>query len=205
MEKNVVCALKYFKMAGELRDVSAMFWLGHVYRVGDDAMGVERDRDLCLKYLHGAADLGHAMAQYYVALLYRNGEFDMGPDSDRFHEYLKLAVENEEPDALFCMADLYFHGGDGIEQDYRMALKYYDMASRLDHADAKCSLGTMYYRGIGTKRNDEKAFQLYQEAGHLHHMDAWRNVARMYFLGHGVRQSEDSATSILKMVEQLEN
>ncbi len=48
-------SLTLFEQAADLGDVSAMYWLGHAYRVGDAVVGVDADAATALRYLNGAA------------------------------------------------------------------------------------------------------------------------------------------------------
>ena len=52
-------------------------------------------------------------------------------------------------DALFCLADLHYHGTDGIVKDEAGAYEHYVRAAEAGHADAMCCLGTMHYLGQG--------------------------------------------------------
>jgi len=39
--------------------------------------------------------------------------------------YLKKGVEVEDTQCMRCLADIYYHGTDGVEVDYPLALQYY--------------------------------------------------------------------------------
>lgn len=75
-------AVEYFTRAADQLDTSALFWLGHAHRVGDDAAGIRTNGRKALRYLELAAGQGHAGAQHYLAQAYRNGDKVLGVATD---------------------------------------------------------------------------------------------------------------------------
>ena len=102
---------------------------------------------------------------------------------------------------MFCMADIYFHGLEGISKNTENARKLYESASKLDHVEATVALGALHYNGLGGYKMDRsKAFELYNKAAEKGSLEAWRNLASMYYLGDGIDKSEDMAKQIMKNI-----
>jgi TPR repeat protein len=199
----------YFQQGAEQGDVSSIFWVGYCYATGDGGALLRPQR--ALDFLHRAADLGHTSARYYISLLYRGGtepgagvegESALRADTAKFREYLNKAVEeDEDPDAVYCLADMYMHGLDGTERSALRAMELYHKASDMGHMDATVSLGAMYYNGLGgLPRNPKKAFEMYNLAAEEGHREAWRNLAAMYAAGDGVPKCVKTAKGIMTAV-----
>ncbi|OQR95546.1 hypothetical protein THRCLA_07774 [Thraustotheca clavata] len=201
VEVNVKLAMQYFMKAAEVGDPSALFFMGHIFHVGHELVPANAMSSLMM--LEASAAKGHGGACYYLAQLHRSGDesMEIEPNADTFFKYLKQAVECEDADALYCMADLYHYGLPPLTSpDMRLAIEYYTKAAKLEHADALCCLGALKYE----QRDYAKAFQYYQAAADRHSMSAWKNLADMYYTGTGVPQNKKTAESIVDMLKQLE-
>ena len=74
----------------------------------------------------------------------------------------------------FNLGVRYYHG-QGVEQSYEEALKWYRMAADQGLAEAECALGDMYYRGTGVVQDYETALEWFTKAhehGHRKAVDA---------------------------------
>ena len=215
LEIDLPLSLSYFISAADAGDLSACFWCGYCYMTGSG--GVQKiDPNKAIMYLNKSAVEGNGTAHYHLATVYRSGLSDccstesdcnhkasvsIKPNKELFHYHVNKAVELEDPDAMFCMADIYFHGLEGVEKDVDKAKKLYESASKLDHVEATVALGALYYNGIGGYKKDRsKAFELYNKAAEKGSLEAWRNLASMYYLGDGIDKSEDMAKQIMKNV-----
>jgi TPR repeat protein len=54
--------------------------------------------------------------------------------------------------------------GEGIEQNYNEALKWYQLAAKQDYADAQASLGDIYFLGQGVADDFNKSIEMYEKA-----------------------------------------
>lgn len=215
LEIDLPLSLSYFTTAADAGDTSACFWCGYCYMTGSG--GVQKvDPNKAVMYLSKAAVEGNGAAHYHLATVYRSGLSDccssesdchhndsisITPNNELFHFHVKKAVELEDPNALFCMADIYFNGLEGISKDEDKAKKLYERASELDHIEATVALGALHYNGLAGYRKDRsKAFELYNKAAEQGSLDAWRNLASMYYLGDGIEKSEEMAKQIMKTV-----
>lgn len=81
-------------------------------------------------------------------MLYRNGEEELSlpPDPTLFRTYLEKAEKLEDPEALFCLADMHLRGEEGVEKDEAKAVDFYRRAGEAGHPDALTSLGALAHR-----------------------------------------------------------
>ena len=122
-------------------------------------------------------------------------------NKELFFKYLHLAVEAEDPDALYCLADMHMQGLEGLHKDEIKGRQLVEMASNHGHAQATASLGAMYYHGhCGLQKDARRAFELYNIAAEAGSEEAWRNLAAMYYTGDGVPKSEDTAKEIMRVM-----
>ncbi|MBT6509262.1 MAG: sel1 repeat family protein, partial [Rhodospirillaceae bacterium] len=54
------------------------------------------------------------------------------------------------------LGDIYYYG-DGVEQDFTQAVKWFRLAADQDYPDAQHNLGEMYFNGEGVSRDYEQA------------------------------------------------
>ena len=204
IEQNLVKSLQYFSTASNFGDVASSFWVGYCYAVG---IGTEIHPAKALKYYQIAAEKGHPDAYYYIATLYRegckspNGKNSINADATTFIKYLRMAIDLDCGDAIYCLADLYWTGNNklGIAKDLGQSLYFYRKAEALGHAEATLCLGAIYYNGSSLAKQDKrKAFDLYNKAAVNGSLAAWRNLASMYMKGDGVPQNKATAKHILK-------
>jgi TPR repeat protein len=149
--KDLIRSFDCFKKAADLGDLSSQFWVGYCYFTGE---GFESDAELSVRpqlaegYLKMCAEKGHSAALYYLATLYRSGlkstvdpAENIPSDKERFLKYLILAVEAEDPDALFCMGDLYLNSEHNSEfsnyfpKNEKKGRELYEQASELGHVE----------------------------------------------------------------------
>ena len=78
-------------------------------------------------------------------------------------ESIKKKAQDGDPESQNRLADMY-HSGEGVEQDYKEAAKWYEKAAFQGHAEAQDSLAVMYSKGLGLEQNYEKAAEWYEKA-----------------------------------------
>lgn len=59
---------------------------------------------------------------------------------------------------------LFYELGQGVTQNYPLALKFFQQAADKGNLDACNSLGLMYYRGEGVPRNYPQAYQWFKKS-----------------------------------------
>lgn len=210
-EADPILSLNYFTSAAKAGDLAASFWCGYCYMNGIGVDGIDPNK--AIKYLSKAAVEGNGTAHYHLATIYRSGlsndsskekdcnhkmHLTIHPNKELFDYHVKKALELEDPDAMFCMADIYFNGLEGFTKDIDKAKEFYEKASALEHVEATVALGALHYNGLGGYKKDSfKAFELYNKAAEKGSLEAWRNLASMYYLGDGIEKNEDMAKQIM--------
>lgn len=107
-------------------------------------------------------------------------------------EILIKKAESGDADSQFSLGISYDYG-QGIEQDSKLAAKWYSKAAEQGHAAAQFSLGHMHENGQGVPQNDEDAVYWYQMSAEKGYIDAQFNLALMYESGNGVQQDYKQA------------
>lgn len=188
-------AMEAFMHAIDLGDTDAMYLVG-VHRI---TSGGRENIHSGMNLVQKAADAGHGGAIYYLALLNLNGEPKIGLEPctlDEFVQLLDRAVKAGNVDAHFTRGHSFFHGSEGYQQDFKLALEDFVSAANSGHADAAVSAGAMLHGGIGIPKDQRRAFEFYQMAGELGSKEGWQNVVACYTTGEGVAQSLETAKYI---------
>ena len=76
--------------------------------------------------------------------------------------------------------------GQGVPQDYAMAIEWYQRAAAQGNAAAQNNLGVIYREGQGVPKDYTKAIEWYQRAAAQGNAEAQNNLGAMYFDGLGV-------------------
>lgn len=85
------------------------------------------------------------------------------------------------------LAEAYFYGREGKEQDLKEAVKHYTLAAEAGSDLAQDSLGYCYLRGFGCEQSDEKAAQYFALAAEQGNLASMSNLAYCYLNGKGVK------------------
>ena len=83
-----------------------------------------------------------------------------------------------------------FNIGKGVDQDYSLALEWFEKAAELDNSSAMLSLGHMYKNGEGMGQNYSLALEWFEKAAELDNTMAMINIGYMYVRGEGVTPDE---------------
>ena len=207
-------ALKYLLAAAEQGHTSAMYHLATMYRNGLSSEEVSRskppDRGSACSHDHDHAhDHGHcdgtgpksADTPSTASVPSSSPPSSVPADKQLFFKYLHQAVAAEDPDALYCLADMHMQGLEGLPVDEVKGRELVEQASGRGHVEATVSLGAMHYHGhCGLPKDARRAFELYNAAAELGSKEAWRNLAAMYYTGDGVPKSEETAKEIMRVI-----
>ena len=98
--------------------------------------------------------------------------------------YLPLARAGNA-DAQFRLAEMTDEG-EGVQEDERAALKWYQLAAGQGHADAQATLGAFYAMGRGVEQDYAQAVQWDRLAAAQGNAKAQFNLGWMYEMGYGV-------------------
>jgi len=112
---------------------------------------------------------------------------------------LKARAAAGDKTATRQLADMYYTGRGGVDQDFREAAHWYQKLAKLGDARAQTSLGLMYARGYGVKKNLQVAHRYWSFAAAQNDPGAQFNLGLTYALGEGVSQDYERAAEWYKM------
>ena len=102
--------------------------------------------------------------------------------------FLLLSSNNGNPSAQYSLGLLYATGN-GVPEDFAMAVEYFSKAAEQDIAAAQNDLGMCYYDGTGTAKNDKLAAYWFGRAAKLGMTEAQLRLGNMYMSGSGVEKT----------------
>ena len=98
----------------------------------------------------------------------------------------------EDAQAQYNLAIKYYDG-DGVEQDFKEAVKWFQKAADQGFALAQYNLGVMYEKGQGVGQDFKEAVKWYQKAADQGIADAQNNLGFMYANGQGLEKNYATA------------
>ena len=104
------------------------------------------------------ADSGNANAQYEYALFLK----DKAVKLKLAFAYLKMAVSQQHPQAMFVLGQMY-RDGVGTERNLKKARELFLRASELNVSDATAAYGYMRFKGLGFSHPNKEKARVYLE------------------------------------------
>ncbi len=154
--------------------------------------------------LRGLDDLAflveHTPAEFFVQkgnACYRSEDYHQAVTY--FSQAIRLDPQNVE--AQFMMGAMY-HEGQGVPQDYAVALKWYRKAAEQGLAEGQFRLGLMYHHGEGIEHDYAEAVKWYRKAAEQGLAKAQYNLGVMYHNGDGIEADYDEALKWCRKSEQ---
>lgn len=149
--------------------------------------------ELCRKAAEGDAGAQNNLGEYYK----KSNSY-----STATRLFSKEATEQGRAIAHYIIG-FCCSKGNGIEQDYAEAVKWYKKAAKQGHAEAQCNLGYYYATGKGVQQDYEEAVKWYTKAAKQGNANAQFNLGLCYENGIGVEQDiEEAINWYKKAVEQ---
>ena len=209
--KDLPRALQLFNTAAAAGDTSALFFLGHLLRIGNEELGIRKNVRKALASLESSASGGHGGAAHYLSQFWREGESGFPPSPARVRYFLELAAEGGFAEALLDLGHSRLTGGDGFDIDLPAALLAFSRAIISANGEeesatlvsAHLAAGSMHYKGLGTPVSFSLALAHYKSAAELNSVEAWENIAAMALAGEGMPVDIPGGRGILAMVERL--
>ena len=99
---------------------------------------------------------------------------------------LTLRADAGDRSAMRALAEAYYAGQDGAEQDFAKAADWYRKLARSGDTRAQTSLGLMYARGYGVSKNMTEAHRWWNFAAAQNDPGAQFNLGLTYVQGEGV-------------------
>ena len=95
-------------------------------------------------------------------------------------------------EAQFQIGRMYANG-DGVKQDYKLAVLWYEKAAKRSHPAAQNNLGVLYHNGRGVKKDYKKARKWYEKSAAQGYGRAFDNLGWIYQNGQGVNVDYNKA------------
>ena len=101
---------------------------------------------------------------------------------------LKVRSQAGDRSATRQLAEMYYAGRGGVEQNFAEAARWYERLAKQGDARAQTSLGLMYARGYGVEKNLQNAHRWWSFAAAQNDPGAQYNLGLSYSRGEGVAQ-----------------
>lgn len=151
--------------------------------------------DEAYRWLKKAAEADNYEACYYLAMLYYTGKIESTSPLYEAEKWMNKAYTSGYDKAKEYIAELWNEIGlecDKIGQ-YKEALKWFEKAAELNHADAQNNIGIYYSTGRIGKIDYNKAFYYFSKAADQSYIHAQYNLGLCYERGRGVGKDLDKA------------
>ena len=107
---------------------------------------------------------------------------------------------NKGLEKVMTAEDMYNEGkkyyyGNGVTQDYKQAVSWYQKAAENGNVSAMINLGYCYKKGKGVFQDYEHAVSWYRKAAENGNADAMYNLGECYYYGYGVTLDYEHAVS----------
>lgn len=118
-------------------------------------------KEVLRKHLTGTSSLQYDIAQMNIADMYRNAHQGVSErdDVEAMRWYKRAAIENGNNEAMHKVGDMYYFGGQGIDQNYKEALSWCKKAGNNEYALAQHDVEHMYKNGYGTTQDFKKSIK----------------------------------------------
>ncbi|KAJ8908085.1 hypothetical protein NDN08_008180 [Rhodosorus marinus] len=111
-------------------------------------------------------------------------------------------VESVEMAAM--QVALFYSKGIVVEQDFKEAASWYEIAAKDKNDIAMFHLGLLYQEGLGVETDVQKAMDWWEKAAELGNANALYNLGVMYINGHGVQQDTYKAIDYFTKAKELD-
>ena len=176
-------AMKYYEMAAKQNNALGMTNLADLY-IQENKL--KKAKPLLVK----AAEKEYGYAQYLLAM---NFFYYKHENNKEALHWLERAAGNDEPYALYQLG-LYYSEAN----DLAKAIKYYQRAAELNHADAALELGYIYGEGFGVEQDDNKALFYLKKAAESGNQEVLDELAAMALSGQGNMDAKEAEYWIKK-------
>jgi TPR repeat protein len=106
----------------------------------------------------------------------------------------KARAEKGDADAQSWLGWCYA-SGQGVQQDYAQAVKWYRKAAEQGNTNAQFNLGCIYYAGQGVTLDYSEAVKWWRKSAEQRNPDAQNNLGLCYEMGQGVAQDYAEAAN----------
>ena len=120
-------------------------------------------------------DLEMAFKKLMICPFCRSNMSNYPTEKSQAKQEMKRANAGQ-PDSMYRVADYYFRGMMGVQQDKTKGWKWFHLALEAGSGQAAWEIGTCYFYGDGVDHDVEKALEYYQMAVELGFEGAYPNI-----------------------------
>lgn len=209
-------AAKWYGRAALLGDYDSPYELGEMYR---EESWSRHDLNEAMKWYRKASDKDNGAAQYRIGTMYENG-IGVERNQDEALKWYEKAAENcdenaekrlyqlglaaaqsGDAEAQYRLGEKYYCG-QGVEEDFKLAVKWYRKAADQGNAEAQNELGEMYRYGFGVEEDYKEAVKWFRKAAEQANRDAMLSLSIMYSNGWGVEKDPAESDKWYKLYKQ---
>ena len=161
IEKDVEKGLLWFEKAADQNHEIAQYNLGRYYLFNAPPDII--DRDAGFKYMESSAKSGYTDAEVTMGYLYSEG-IGVEKNFETSKLWFEKAAYKGDKVALYNLGSLYYHGGDGIEIDYKKAFDLCLKSAQMGYTPAEERLSYLYANGEGVPKNRNEAKRWFDRA-----------------------------------------
>lgn len=163
-EQGLKYAIPKYKTLAKQDDVKAIYKLAMLYAKGKI---FRRNIKKTYELLQEAHELGYKKATYSLAKLMINKKTPYFNDIEAYNMLVDLSEEGYAP--AFNMLGKMLLKGIVVDKDYKLAVKYFERASKQGFTEAHCNLAYMYASGKGVFPNFGRAHTFAKEGMKKNH------------------------------------
>jgi TPR repeat protein len=165
-------AIKWFEKSANQNMMCAQFELGRCFF---DGIGCIKDKEKGIDMILKSANQNHVKSQVFLADYYE----DMKAYEQSFAWYQKLALLNHAQS--MCHLGACYVNGEGVEQDYSIAMEWYLKSAELGVTSAMNNIAELYRLGSGVKKDILKSMEWNLRSAAKNDAKAQRSVANLLF------------------------
>lgn len=196
IEPDYAEAMKWYRRAAELGEISAYYNIGCLYENGK---GVEKNLSTAVEYYSLGAELDMPLCQNALGRCCAS-DTERDRSSEAF-EWFRKAADRGNDDAKYNLGKCYYDGY-GVEADKATAVKWFALAAEQSHAAANYMLGLCYETACGTSMDIGKALICYKAAADKGDSDAQLSLYRFY--KYGIEVEKDTSAAMLWLKKSAE-
>lgn len=182
LPRNYEKAFIHSKIAAEAGQEASQLLLGKMYMLG---RGIEKNDAQSAMWFERAASQGEAMSQMFLAAAYSVGR-GVEKNTLTAANWAHKSAEQGNEGSMFLLGGLYRNGGDGLDVDYKKAVKWFRLAADQGNSNAQAELASMYFGGEGVLQDYEEAFKWFKRAAEQGDDSAQGKLGIMYMTGSGI-------------------
>lgn len=175
--KRYPTAFSEFSYLANAGDVTAMYYLGQMYR---DGLGVDKNTERAIQLFEQAEGAHNTEATTILGRMLLHGD-DITQNASLGIEYLKKAAHAGDAEALFELGEAYSEGI-GVERELTYAFGFYLMGALKGDMRAQHKLGLAYYNGRGTPQDYAAALRWLKRSANQGYVWAQVDLGDIYAL-----------------------